>query len=87
MIIYYKNDEIDRELWDNCIKHSHSPRPYAYSWYLDNIAPGWEALVDDDYDSVFPIPAFVRFGIKFAATPLLFCSSSEHFHQINLLQM
>lgn len=69
MIIYYKNDEIDRELWDNCIKHSHSPRPYAYSWYLDNIAPGWEALVDDDYDSVFPIPSFVRFGIKFAANP------------------
>jgi hypothetical protein len=70
MIVYHKNDEIDRELWDNCIKNSHSHRPWAYSWYLDHLAPGWEALVDDDYDSVFPVPSYARFGIKFTATPV-----------------
>jgi hypothetical protein len=33
------------------------------------MAPGWQALVDDDYDSVFPIPGFSRFGIQYISTP------------------
>lgn len=70
MIVYHKHHEIDREQWDNCIKNSPGVKPYAYSWYLDIMTPGWEALVDDDYDSVFPIPGFSRFGIKYVATPI-----------------
>jgi hypothetical protein len=70
MIVYHKNHEIDREQWDNCIRNSPGKKPYAYSWYLDIMAPGWEALVDDDYDSVFPIPANKRFGIRYIATPI-----------------
>jgi hypothetical protein len=34
------------------------------------MSPGWEALIDDDYDSVFPVPARERFGIKYIATPI-----------------
>jgi hypothetical protein len=70
MIVYYKNNEIDREQWDNCIRNTPGARPYAYSWYLDIMAPGWQALVDDDYDSVFPVPASIRFGIRYIATPV-----------------
>ena len=70
MIVYLKNSEIDRDQWDSCIKASRYYKPYAYSWYLDIMAPGWEALIDDDYDSVFPIPARKRFGIKYIATPI-----------------
>lgn len=69
MIIYLKHNEIDKEQWDNCIKESPGARPYAFSWYLDIMSPGWEALIDDDYDSVFPIPFSKRFGIQYAATP------------------
>ena len=69
MIVYHKNGELDRDQWDNCIKNSAIVKPYAYSWYLDIMAPGWEALVDDDYDSVFPVPSYVRFGVQYAATP------------------
>lgn len=70
MIIYLKNNEIDREQWDNVVKSSCFVKPYGYSWYLDIMAPGWDALVDDDYDSVFPIPGFSRFGIQYVATPI-----------------
>ena len=69
MIGYFKNKEIDRELWDNCIRSSVTTKPYPYSWYLDIMSPGWEALVDDDYDSVFPVPSYVKFGVQYAATP------------------
>jgi hypothetical protein len=70
MIIYLKNHEINREQWDNCIMNSSNVKPYGFSWYLDIMAPGWEALIDDDYDSVFPVPGFKRFGIKYVATPI-----------------
>jgi hypothetical protein len=70
MIVYLKNGEIDREQWDGCINLSCTGKPYAYSWYLDIMAPGWEALIDDDYDSVFPVPARNRFGIKYITTPI-----------------
>jgi hypothetical protein len=69
MIEFLKNHEIDREQWDNCIKASKRNKPYAFSWYLDIMSPGWEALVDDDYDSVFPIPSKTKFGIRYIATP------------------
>jgi hypothetical protein len=69
MIVYHKNNEIDRVQWDNCVRNTQGAKPYAYSWYLDIMAPGWEALVDDDYDSVFPVPGFRRFGFQYVATP------------------
>jgi hypothetical protein len=70
MIEYLKHHEIDREIWDSCIRASGCLKPYPYSWYLDIMAPGWEALVDDDYDSVFPLPCSSRFGISYVATPV-----------------
>jgi hypothetical protein len=70
VIIYHKNNEIDREQWDNCIKNTAGAKPYAYSWFLDTMSPGWQALVDDDYDSVFPVPGFSKFGIQYIATPV-----------------
>jgi hypothetical protein len=69
MIGYLKNNEIDREQWDNCIKKTHRAKPYSYSWYLDIMAPGWEALVDDDYNSVFPMPVFRKLGVQYVSTP------------------
>jgi hypothetical protein len=70
MIVYLKNQEINRQQWDSCIETSQVYKPYAYSWYLDIMAPGWEALIDDDYDSVFPLPGFTRYGIRYIATPI-----------------
>lgn len=70
MINYLKNTEIDKNQWDTCIRNSGAMKPYAYSWYLDIMAPGWEALVDDEYDSVFPVPGFRKYGIKYVATPI-----------------
>jgi hypothetical protein len=69
MIIYLKNHEIDREQWDNCIRNSSNVKPYPYSWFLDIMSPGWEALIDDDYDSVFPIPSQKRFFFRIISTP------------------
>lgn len=70
MIEYLRHKEIDKVKWDICVGNTPGCKPYGYSWYLDIMAPGWEALVDDDYDSVFPVPAFRRFGLYYIATPV-----------------
>jgi hypothetical protein len=70
MIVHLTNNEIKRELWDNCVKNTPGAKPYGYSWYLDVMAPGWEALVQDDYSSVFPLPAFKKYGIDYISTPV-----------------
>jgi hypothetical protein len=69
MIVHLKHDEIDRERWDDCIRNTPGAKPYGYSWYLDIMAPEWEALAADDYHAVFPLPAFKKFGIRYLATP------------------
>lgn len=70
MIVWLRHNEIDREQWDNCIKDSPHSKPYGFSWYLDIMCPEWEGLVDDDYDSVFPIPCSSKYRIQYIATPI-----------------
>lgn len=70
MITYLKNSEIDREKWDACIRFNTGAMPYAFSWYLDTMAPEWDALVEDDYLAVFPVPRFKKYGFNYIATPL-----------------
>lgn len=55
MIHYLKHHQIDKARWDRCISKAVNGRVYACSWYLDLVCPGWEALVEEDYTSVFPL--------------------------------
>ncbi|NLA48912.1 MAG: hypothetical protein GX876_05550 [Bacteroidales bacterium] len=70
MISYYRNSEIDRRQWDACVENSTGAKPYGFSWYLDIMSPGWDALIDGDYAAVFPVPASKKYGIKYVATPV-----------------
>ncbi len=69
MIKFLKNDEIERSKWDDCIKRSQEAVPYAFSWFLDNVSPGWCALTDDDYTCLFPLPQRQKGGIRYVFTP------------------
>ncbi len=60
-IIYLKNDEIDVVKWDLCIAKAANALPYAYSWYLDIVAPSWDALIYGDYEVVMPLANKTRF--------------------------
>lgn len=70
MIRYLKNDEINKQSWDACIQKAFNGNIYAYSWYLDAVAYGWEALVDGEYETVFPLPVRRKFGIAYLYQPL-----------------
>lgn len=70
MINYLNNSEIDRVKWDACLDEIPGVKPYALSWYLDIMSPGWDALVDDDYLSLFPLPRARKYGFSYLATPV-----------------
>ncbi len=69
MIRYLKYRQIDKVKWDKCIEHSINGIVYACSWYLDIVSKHWEALVKDDYVSVFPLTTGRKFGIKYLYQP------------------
>lgn len=69
MIHYLKHSAIDKDRWDACIARSCNRRIYAFSWYLDLVCPGWEALVTDDYTRVFPLTGNHKMGIGYLYQP------------------
>lgn len=71
MILHLKHNEIDRQRWDSAIGHSVQQVPYACSWWLDIVCPQWEALVQDDYSALFPLPLNRKFGLPYLAQPVL----------------
>jgi hypothetical protein len=69
MIRYLKHDQIDFEKWDACIQSSPNAIMYAMSWYLGMTTPGWDALVEDDYRAVMPLPLKRKYGITYLYQP------------------
>ena len=67
MINYLEHDAIDKAKWDVLI--AECGNVYAYSWYLDIVHPGWEALVEDDYQSVMPLTGGKKFGVNYLFQP------------------
>ena len=69
MITYKKHNEIDKEKWDNAVSESFNGNIYAYSWYLDIVHPYWDALVEDEYNRIMPLPVSKKWRVKYMLTP------------------
>ena len=69
MIEFLNHNEIDKSKWDACVNNSVNGNIYTYSWYLDVVCEGWNALIEDDYISIFPLTAYNKFGIQFIYSP------------------
>lgn len=70
MIRYLQHKHINKEKWDNCISTSFNGIIYGYSWYLDIVAENWSALVENDYERVFPLCPQKKHGIQYIFQPL-----------------
>ena len=69
MIRYITYKEINKDKWDRCIEGAHNGIIYVYSWYLDSVCDQWDALVEDDYKAVFPLPNKSKMGIHYIFQP------------------
>ncbi|HOY31176.1 MAG TPA: hypothetical protein PKW80_04790 [Bacteroidales bacterium] len=71
MITYLPYSKIDKNQWDTCIGNAPNGNIYAYSWYLDSCCECWDALVEDDYVSVMPLPFRKKIGFCYIFPPSL----------------
>ena len=69
MIRYLTHNQIDKQRWDECIAQCPDGNIYSWSWYLDVVHPCWEALVEDDYETVMPLAGSKKFGINYLFQP------------------
>ena len=66
-ITHLENNFVNSELWDTCISNSVNGCVFAYSWYLNQSCPGWNALINENYTIVMPLP-----NIKLLGTPTIY---------------
>lgn len=69
MIQFAENENIDRTLWDAAVMRSSQPMIYAMSWYLDLTAPGWNGLIEENYQAVMPLVGAKKIGINYLFQP------------------
>jgi len=75
--------QIDDKLWNGCVHFALNPMPYAYTWYLDNVAPEWMGIVEGNYQKVMPIVFNKKWGINYIYQPK-FCQQLGIFSDLPL---
>jgi len=68
-IHFLKNNEVNKDLWNDCIANSDHQLIYAKTFYLDNISPKWSALTGANYEWVLPLTCRKKFGIAYLYQP------------------
>ncbi len=69
MIRYIQQDDINRAKWDMCVDDAFNGLIYAKSWYLDIVSDQWDALVENDYEKIFPLVHRKKWGIGYLYQP------------------
>ncbi len=68
-IQHIKHNQIDFKKWDNTVLKSVFPFVFAQSFYLNATSPDWDALIINDYESIFPLTHKSKFGIRYLPQP------------------
>ncbi len=68
MIRHLRHRQIDKAAWDAVVRQSRMEVPYALSWWLDILSPGWEGIVAEER-WVFPLPVKRKMGVKIMLQP------------------
>ena len=84
-ICFFKQGDIDREKYDQCVLSAANGVIYAMSWYLDAVAPDWSLLATPDYSFVMPLPRKQKFGIPYLLQPLM-CQQLGIFSEETILE-
>ncbi|QMU27934.1 hypothetical protein [Adhaeribacter radiodurans] len=69
------SNKINKAAWDACVHRDPIGLVYAFSWYLDIVAPAWEGIVtlekENTYSLVMPLPMRHIMGKSFISQPIL----------------
>jgi len=50
-----RHEDLDKTKWNSCVHYATRGNVYGYWWYLSNTVKEWDALVEGDYETVFPL--------------------------------
>ena len=66
------NVQLNKQRWDQRVL-AEQPEGFFFmlSWYLDSVAPGWEAYVIGDYVGIYPLVPQQKFGLSYTHMPFL----------------
>lgn len=70
-IKYVPYKDLNFSKWDKCINAAYNREIYAYSWFLDSVTDRWDALIENDYERVMPLPIHMFTGKSFIYQPLM----------------
>ena len=70
-IKYVPYQELNFSKWDRCIDTAYNREIYAYSWFLNSVTNHWDALIENDYEKVLPLPVSFFMGKSFIYQPLM----------------
>ena len=64
--------QLDKQRWDQRVL-AEQPEGFFFmlSWYLDSVAPGWEAYLIGDYVGIYPLVPQQKFGLSYTHMPFL----------------
>lgn len=65
-----RNDDIDKNRWDQTMDEASNGIAFGYSWYLDATFPNWSALISDDYTYIFPLSINRKLGVYYLYSPI-----------------
>ena len=68
-ITYVIHENINFQKWDKCIKKAINGSIYGYSWFLNIVSGHWDALIDENYENVMPLPYRKVLGFKILVQP------------------
>lgn len=82
-IKHLKHEEINYKRWDELVETSQNSMIYAFSWFLNCVSPQWEALVDENFQYIMPLPVKKKYGITYIVQPIL-CQQLGVFSQYKI---
>lgn len=50
-----RHADLDKTKWNSCVHYATRGNFYGYWWYLSNTVKEWDAIVEGDYETVFPL--------------------------------
>lgn len=68
-IQYLQHNQLDITKWNQCIDEAPNGLVYGYSFYLDQMARHWDALVWRDYEAVMPLTWNKKYGVYYLYQP------------------
>jgi hypothetical protein len=71
MLQHLNQHTLDKNKWDALVKESPAANLCHESWFMDIMAPGWELLVQNDYEAAFLITPRKKWGMKYLYQPPL----------------